>query len=53
MSYPEPRYLGESGEFSAVLRRADQPPELPMGAASASYLATGASTHGLFGLFWL
>jgi mannose-6-phosphate isomerase-like protein (cupin superfamily) len=51
MSYPEPRYLGEGGEFSAVHRPADQVPELPMQTANASYLATGASTHGQFGLY--
>jgi mannose-6-phosphate isomerase-like protein (cupin superfamily) len=51
MSYPAPLYLGDGGEFSAVLRKADEPPELPMTAASASYLATGASTHGQFGLY--
>ncbi len=51
MSYPEPLYLGESGEFTAVLRKAGQAPELPMSTASASYLATGASTHGQFGLY--
>jgi mannose-6-phosphate isomerase-like protein (cupin superfamily) len=51
MSYPEPRYLGESGDFSAVYRPGDQVPELPMKTANASYLATGASTHGQFGLY--
>lgn len=51
MSYPEARYLGDGGEVSAVLRPADQAPELMMGAGTSSYLATGASTHGLFGLY--
>ena len=52
MSYPEPRHLGDTGEVSAVLRRADAPAELQMGAAgSAAYLATGASTNGQFGLY--
>lgn len=51
MSYPEPRYLGDGGEFTAVRRRGDQVPELPMQTANASYLATGASTHGQFGLY--
>ena len=50
-SYPAPLYLGDGGECSAVLRKAGQPPELPMTGASASYLATGASTHGQFGLY--
>ena len=51
MSYPEPRYLGDGGEFSAVYRAGDQVPELPMQTANASYLATGAGTHGQFGLY--
>jgi mannose-6-phosphate isomerase-like protein (cupin superfamily) len=51
MSYPDPVYLGDSGEFSAVYRTGSQVPELPMKAASASYLATGAATHGQFGLY--
>ena len=52
MSYPEPRYLGERGEASAIHRPADHPPELtyPSG-NTAHYLATGALTHGLFGLY--
>jgi mannose-6-phosphate isomerase-like protein (cupin superfamily) len=52
MSYPEVRYHADAGEVSAVLRRADAPPELGMGAATqCSYLATGASTKGQFGLY--
>lgn len=52
MTYPDPRYLAEAGETSAVLRRGDAEPELAVGAAGfASYLATGASTHGQFGLY--
>jgi mannose-6-phosphate isomerase-like protein (cupin superfamily) len=51
MSYPEPRYLGEKGEVSARVRRVDQEPELLMPTGSASYLASGASTHGMFGLY--
>jgi mannose-6-phosphate isomerase-like protein (cupin superfamily) len=51
MSYPEPRYLGEKGEISARLRTADQEPELLNPAGTASYLATGASTNGQFGLY--
>lgn len=51
MSYPEPRYLGESGEPSATVRRADHPPELATATGSCSYLATGASTGGGFGLY--
>lgn len=51
MSYPPPRYLGETGEVTARYRRADEPPELPMPASTASYLATGAGTNGQFGLY--
>ena len=52
MSYPEPRYHGETGELSAVHRPADAGPdvEYPNGNA-VHYLATGAATHGLFGLY--
>jgi len=52
MSYPEPVYTGETGEASATFRRADQVPELPYRSGNAvSYLATGASTNGQFGLY--
>ncbi len=52
MSYPESRYLGEQGEASATLRGHDAPPEIVYpGGATASYLSTGASTEGTFGLY--
>ena len=51
MSYPAPSYLGEGGEVSAWLRRADARPELRTGSGFASYLATGATTAGRFGLY--
>lgn len=53
MSYPEPRYLAEQPEASAVLRPADHEPDLADSAAGSSvhYLATGASTGGDFGLY--
>ena len=52
MTYPEPRYLGETGELSATYRPDDQEPELKYpGGPNVHYLATGASTHGLFGLY--
>ena len=52
MSYPEPRYLGDRGEISATFRAADHNPDLTIGSSSiVSYLATGASTHGQFGLY--
>lgn len=52
MSYPEPRYTGESGEVSASFRPHGQAPDLlyPSG-TSVHYLATGASTDGRFGLY--
>ncbi|WP_314177866.1 cupin domain-containing protein [Streptomyces winkii] len=52
MSYPEPRYLGEGGEVTAVLRPADTGPDLESGTGNRThYLATGASTGGEFGLY--
>ncbi|HEV3363825.1 MAG TPA: cupin domain-containing protein [Acidimicrobiia bacterium] len=55
MSYPDPRYLAGRGEISAVLRRSGGEPELQIGvganATAVSYLATGASTNGRFGLY--
>ena len=54
MSYPEPRYHGETGEPSGTFRRADAPPDLTYEATSGvrtHYLATGAMTGGQFGLY--
>lgn len=52
MSYPPPRYVGETGEINATLRRADVEPDLRTGATGgAHYLATGATTNGQFGLY--
>jgi mannose-6-phosphate isomerase-like protein (cupin superfamily) len=52
MSYPPPRYTGDTGEVSATLRRRDHPPELRQTTGGAvHYLATGASTAGEFGLY--
>jgi quercetin dioxygenase-like cupin family protein len=52
MSYPQPKYHGESGEASARLRPHDQEPELvnPSG-TRVHYLATGEGTDGEFGLY--
>jgi mannose-6-phosphate isomerase-like protein (cupin superfamily) len=50
MSYPDPRYTGP-GEISARFRPAGTPPELPRPGGAASYLATGATTDGRFGLY--
>ena len=52
MSYPEPRYVGTTGECSAAIRPSDQAPDLQLGAAvNIGYLANGASTGGQFGLY--
>jgi quercetin dioxygenase-like cupin family protein len=50
--YPEPRYTGEGGLVNARLRASDHQPELryPAG-GTVHYLATDASTGGLFGLY--
>ena len=51
MSYPEPRYRGDTGETSATARPAGARPELILPATNVHYLATGASTGGDFGLY--
>jgi mannose-6-phosphate isomerase-like protein (cupin superfamily) len=51
VSYPPPVYLGDSGEVTARLRRADTEPELRNPSGFASYLATGSTTNGQFGLY--
>ena len=52
MSYPEPPDLGDSGEPSATFRPAEQKPEVRYAKGGAAhYLATGATTGGLFGLY--
>lgn len=51
MSYPDPRYLGDTGEVSATIRRVDEPAELRTATGHCHYLATGASTNGRFGLY--
>jgi mannose-6-phosphate isomerase-like protein (cupin superfamily) len=52
MSYPPPRYLGDEGERSATYRPAGHPPEWTYANGNTvHYLATGASTNGLFGLY--
>ncbi|MEV4177347.1 cupin domain-containing protein [Nonomuraea sp. NPDC049709] len=53
MSYPEPRYFGETGEHSGVFKLAGQAPDLSMGAGGTQvhYLATGGSTNGAYGLY--
>jgi mannose-6-phosphate isomerase-like protein (cupin superfamily) len=51
MSYPEPRYLGDTGETSATERLSGAAPELILPATNVHYLATGATTGGDFGLY--
>jgi len=52
VSYPEVLYRGLTGEVSAAYRPAGRDAELAIGSAVAlSYLATGASTAGRFGLY--
>jgi quercetin dioxygenase-like cupin family protein len=52
VSYPPIRFHGDSGEASATLRRADAEPDLVYATGTTvDYLATGASTGGLFGLY--
>jgi quercetin dioxygenase-like cupin family protein len=52
MSYPEPQYLGETGEISSTLRAAGAEPDLTMGTGTrVHYLGTGGSTNGAFGLY--
>ncbi|KRV46945.1 cupin [Wenjunlia vitaminophila] len=52
MSYPEPRYLGDTGETNARFRPADTPSDRTSPAGNRThYLATSASTGGEFGLY--
>jgi quercetin dioxygenase-like cupin family protein len=52
MSYPPPRYHGDTGEITATLRRHDHAPELVNTAGGkVHYLATGATTGREFGLY--
>jgi quercetin dioxygenase-like cupin family protein len=50
MSYPEPKYFG-GGDVTTTFRPAATAPELPRPNGAASYLATGATTDGQFGLY--
>jgi mannose-6-phosphate isomerase-like protein (cupin superfamily) len=52
VTYPEPRYLGDTGEVIATYRKAGHVPELTYPTGNAvHYLATGTSTHGQFGMY--
>jgi mannose-6-phosphate isomerase-like protein (cupin superfamily) len=52
MSYPDPIYLGGTGESSATLRPADADADIVMASGvKVSYLATAAQSAGEFGLY--
>jgi len=52
MTYPAARYLGDTGEVSATYRPSSARHDLTYERGNtADYLATGASTDGLFGLY--
>lgn len=52
MTYPEAIYTKETGEISAKLRPANAGPDLVRSTGTeVHYLATGAVTGGLFGLY--
>ena len=52
MTYPPPRYHGDTGEISATYRPVGHEPELTYrNGNTVHYLATGASTGGLFGMY--
>ena len=52
LSYPAARYHGDGGEVSATFRPNDQAAEVVYANGTrCRYLATGASTGGLFGLY--
>ncbi len=52
MTYPDPRYHGPAGEASATYRPAGAAADLIYrSGTTVDYLATGASTEGLFGLY--
>jgi quercetin dioxygenase-like cupin family protein len=52
MSYPQPRYHGDGGEVSAVLRPAGTDADVHnLPSNDVHYLATSATTHGEFGLY--
>ena len=51
MSYPDPVYLGATGERNAVHVPRDREPDVVFEAGTCTYLSTGASTGGLFGLY--
>jgi mannose-6-phosphate isomerase-like protein (cupin superfamily) len=51
LPYPPDRYHGDGGEASATVRLGSQEPELDGRTSRTSYLATGDTTHGRYGLY--
>ncbi|MFH9964081.1 cupin domain-containing protein [Streptomyces mirabilis] len=51
MSYPEPRYFGESGQVSALFRPASPQPDTGSSGNEISYVAKQKDTNGEFGLY--
>ena len=52
MSYPDPVYLGDGGEATATFRSATTESDLLYkNGTRCHFLATGATTRGLFGLY--
>lgn len=52
MTYPEPRYLGDTGEITATYLPHGAPPDISYAnGGTCTYLATGATTGGKFGLY--
>lgn len=52
VTYPEKRYWGDKGESSGRFRPATQSPDISYANGNrVHYLATGASTDGMFGLY--
>ncbi|SEF56527.1 Cupin domain protein [Nonomuraea solani] len=53
MTYPEPRYFGETGEHSGTFHLTGREPDLSIGKGGTNvhYLATGGSTNGAYGLY--
>src|SRR5262249_3353116 len=51
MSYPDPRYLGDSGEVAAVFHPASQHANVKTLSAGYHYIMKGEDTKGDFGLY--
>ncbi|NRQ35042.1 cupin domain-containing protein [Nonomuraea sp. NN258] len=51
MSYPDPRYFGDTGEINATFRPATADPDLVSRGTTYHYLSTTVSTGGEYGLY--